>query len=63
MSHAKTLLEKLTGMVNACNEAFKQIEEHENTLDKRITILEERIICLEKEVREAGIEPTNPCGK
>jgi hypothetical protein len=48
MSHAKTLLEKLTGMVNACNEAFKQIEEHENILDAKIAKLEERISHLEE---------------
>jgi hypothetical protein len=34
------LLAKLTGMVKACNTAFKQIEEHENELDARVSALE-----------------------
>lgn len=46
---AKTLLDKLTGMVNACNKAFKQIEEHENSLDARITKLEEKVARLERD--------------
>ncbi len=62
-TEAKELLKMLTDGLDACKAGFQTVEGHENTLDQRITILEERIICLEKEVREAGIEPTNPCGK
>jgi prefoldin subunit 5 len=57
------IIQQFTDAFTSIQNGFKTVEEHENALDARITALEERIAMLEEEVREAGIEPTNPCGK
>ena len=46
-SEAKELLKMLTDGLNACKAGFQAVEDHENTLDKRISELEKRITHLE----------------
>ena len=48
-SEAKELLKMLTDGLDACKAGFQTVEDHENTLDKRISELEKRITHLEEE--------------